>query len=1161
MSRGLNSSPRIKAVEDDRVKAEPSKARVDNLAQRLAEAEERQRATSEILRLITRSPADPQPSLDAIARNAARLCRARFSKVFLFDGQLLRLAAHDGSASKAVDGAREVGPRRPDNGSVAGRAILSGAVVQVSDIRAGPADAPHDAAAAVNFRSLIGVPILDDGVPVGAITVARSRPGRFPDAHVDLLRTFADHAAVAVENARLSRDLQERTEDLTEALQQQAATADVLKVVSRSAFDLQTVLDTLVGSAAHLCDADAATITQKKDCGYYRAAVHGFPPEATQYLKGSTVQWDRGSCTGRTLIEARIVHIPDVEADPEYTWEEAKKLGRFRTVLGVPVVRHGAPIGALVLSRNRVEPFTEKQIELVSTFADQAVIAIENARLLDELQSRTRELQESLENQTATSEVLNVISRSPSDLQPVLETIVKTAAELCAAEYAFIARPVNGHCHLAAANNVQLDHIRFLLRNPAPIDRDSVLGRVTLERRTIHVPDVLLDPEFKRLDWQEVGRQRTVLGVPLVREQALLGVIILARTAVKPFTEKQVDLVATFADQAVIAIENVRLFEEVQARTAELQEALEYQTATSDVLNAISRSPSHIQPVLDTIVETAGRLCEAHDIHIVLRDGESLRLASHRGPIPASLDKLPIERGWVTGRAVVDRKPVHVHDLAAMSDEFPKGYAMAIRLGVRTILATPLMRENVAIGAIVARRADVRPFSSKQVAVLQTFADQAVIAIENVRLFDEVQARTQELAQSVQELQALGEVSHAVNSTLDLETVLATIVAKAVQLSSTDAGAIYVFSKMRQRFRLRATYGMSEELIEEIGRRSIGPSESYIGSATQHGSAVQVPDLEAEPPTPMRDLVLSAGYRGLLVVPLLQPGRVVGALVVRRRVPGPFPQSTIDLLQTFAAQSVLAIQNARLFGEIEQKSREIEAASRHKSQFLANMSHELRTPLNAVLGFAEMMADGLYGSIPEKALKALERVQANGRHLLGLINDVLDLSKIEAGQLTLALQDYAVVQIVQTVISGTESLARAKGLALVAKVQENIPYGRGDERRIAQVLLNLVGNAIKFTDQGSVEIEARAAGGFFDIAVHDTGPGIRLEDQQRIFEEFQQVDSSSTRRKGGTGLGLAISKRLIEMHGGTLTVESVPGEGSTFRVLIPMRAEERTETA
>ncbi|HYM02232.1 MAG TPA: ATP-binding protein, partial [Stellaceae bacterium] len=330
-----------------------------------------------------------------------------------------------------------------------------------------------------------------------------------------------------------------------------------------------------------------------------------------------------------------------------------------------------------------------------------------------------------------------------------------------------------------------------------------------------------------------------------------------------------------------------------------------------------------------------------------------------------------------------------------------------------------------------------------------------------------------------------------------------------------------------------------------------------VGQAARTRAPVQVSDLHEDPAQPVQNLLVHAGYRALLVVPLLSPDGIVGALVVRRREPGEFAASSIDLLRTFAAQSVVAIQNARLFREIEEKSRQLEIASRHKSQFLANMSHELRTPLNAVLGYSEMLLDGLYGTLPDKAMGVLERVQANGKHLLGLINDVLDLSKIEAGQLTLSLEDYSMPALVKQVIAATESLARAKGLALDAAIANGLPIGRGDERRLTQVLLNLVGNAIKFTDTGSVNISAEAADGQFKVAVHDTGLGIAEADQARIFEEFQQVDNTSTRKKGGTGLGLAIAKRIIEMHGGTLTVESAPGSGSTFRMILPVRAKQK----
>ncbi|MGM4914558.1 ATP-binding protein [Rhizobium sp. 768_B6_N1_8] len=424
------------------------------------------------------------------------------------------------------------------------------------------------------------------------------------------------------------------------------------------------------------------------------------------------------------------------------------------------------------------------------------------------------------------------------------------------------------------------------------------------------------------------------------------------------------------------------------------------------------------------------------------------------------------------------------------------------------------------------------------------------------RLYQEVQARTAELARSVGELEALAEVSKAVNSTLDLDTVLQTIVAKAVQLSDTDAGTIYVFSSTRQQFRLRATFGMSNELIAAIFNQPIGLNDPGIGDAARRRTPIQVPDLTEGAPSSVQKIVLDAGYRSVLVVPLLRPNKIVGALVVRRRKPGEFDEQVVRLMETFAAQSVLAIQNAKLFREIEEKGRELEAASRHKSQFLANMSHELRTPLNSVLGFTELLVDGIYGELPDKAKTTVARVQANGRHLLGLINDVLDLSKIEAGQLTLALEDYSVGQIVRSAVTAVEPLAHSKGLSLAATVAENLPLGRGDERRLTQVLLNLAGNAVKFTETGALDIRADAVDGHFEISVRDTGPGIAPKDQVLIFEEFQQVDNSSTKQKGGTGLGLAISKRIVEMHGGTISVESVPGSGSTFRMRIPIRVED-----
>ena len=422
-----------------------------------------------------------------------------------------------------------------------------------------------------------------------------------------------------------------------------------------------------------------------------------------------------------------------------------------------------------------------------------------------------------------------------------------------------------------------------------------------------------------------------------------------------------------------------------------------------------------------------------------------------------------------------------------------------------------------------------------------------------------VEARTQELARSVEELKALGEVSQAVSSTLDLEKVLATIVAHAVELSGTDSGAIHEFDETTEQFQLRATHRTSQELIQAIQESPINLGEASLGRAGINREAVQVADILEEPNYPHREIMKRDGLRALLAVPLLREDKLIGGLVVRRKAPGKFTRETVELLQNFATQSALAIQNARLFREIEEKGRELEITSKHKSEFLANMSHELRTPLNAILGYTELILDNIYGDVPEKIQEVLERLQDNGRHLLGLINQVLDLSKIEAGRLTLSLNDYSMREVVQTVFTAAEPLAAEKNLALKVTVPSDLEPGKGDEQRIAQVLLNLVGNAIKFTEEGEVKVEVTASDGMFLVSVSDTGPGLSEADQEKIFEEFHQADSSSTREKGGTGLGLSIAKRIIEMHGGRIWVESSLGKGSTFRFTLPVRVEPQRE--
>jgi len=615
------------------------------------------------------------------------------------------------------------------------------------------------------------------------------------------------------------------------------------------------------------------------------------------------------------------------------------------------------------------------------------------------------------------------------------------------------------------------------------------------------------------------------------------------------------------------------LEKKVEQRTHELSEALEQQTATSEVLGVISRSSGDLAPVFETILANATRICEAEFGTMFLYEGGAFRVVAQKDAPRAYIERWSSEPVLVVAdhpsvplaRLAKTREVQHIPNVAleqAYIERDPPFVGLVDLAGARTLIAVPMLKESELIGAIAIFRQEVRPFTDKQIDLVTNFASQAVIAIENVRLLTELRARTDELGQSVEELRALGEVSQAVNSTLDLKTVLDTIVAKATQLSGTETGAIYVRDTTDE-FALRATYGMSEDLIAAINDHHVGISEA-VREATDQREPVQVADLRDEPPSPAQEIMLRAGYRSRLVVPLIGADEVVGALVVRRRQPGEFSKSTIDLLQTFAAQSVLAIQNANLFTEVEEKGRQLELASQHKSQFVASMSHELRTPLNAIIGLTEMMVTNAARFGTEKAAEPLRRVHRAGQHLLGLINQVLDLSKIEAGKLELNPESVNLAPLIDEVVGTARQLAQQNKNNLVVDAQEKLGALTVDPMRLRQILLNLLSNACKFTTQGEVKLRVRKVAdgrNWVEFAVADTGIGMTPEQQAKLFEEFTQADSSTARRYGGTGLGLAITRKLARMMGGDVTVASEPGKGSVFTVRLPAGAERATRAA
>src|SRR5215831_1003397 len=766
-------------------------SRVRDLEKRLAEALEQQTATAEILRVISSSPTDIKPVLDAVARSAMRLCESYDALIMLREGEELHFLVHHGPI-RPIRQTVQLTSRAISRGWVAGRAVLDRQPVHVHDLATAGAEFPVGQADAVRagYRTTLSVPLLREGEAIGVIHLRRREVRPFTDNQIALLQTFADQAVIAIENVRLFRELQEKNGTLIKALDQQTATSEILRVISQSQTDVQPVFETIVRSAVRLCDGLFSALNRFDGELIHPVARHNYTPEALEEQhRIFPARPTRGLGVGRAILERAVVHIPDVELDPEYQQPALSRAIGFRSGLWVPMLREGTAIGVIGVARAEPGPFSDNEIELLKTFADQAVIAVENVRLFKELEARNHDLTRALDQQTATSDILRVISGARTDLQPVFYAIVESALRLLKGYGGTLTQLTGDHLELGAVTSIDpAGDTALRARFPQPLAVEGPHTYTIRKRVPLNIADAHSDPRFPTLHvLSRVRGLRSQVVVPMLRHDEAIGTISVTRREPGGFTDDEIALLQTFADQAVIAIENVRLFKELEARNHDLTQALDQQTATSDILRAISASPVDVQPVFEAIARNSVRLCHGVMGAVFRFDGEFMHIGALHGfsveGEEATRRAFPTrpEPRMLAARAVLSRAIVHVPDV--MADPEFDYRALATTANWRSLLVVPMLRGGEVLGTVGVARAQTGPFRDQEIGLLQTFADQAVIAIENVRLFTELRASNRELRTALDTQTATSDILGVISrSPTDAQPVFDAILASAVRL-------------------------------------------------------------------------------------------------------------------------------------------------------------------------------------------------------------------------------------------------------------------------------------------------------------------------------------------------------------------------------------------